>query len=340
MRASNVLSFLVAVALAGLAVFGARDLLLSERQAILATRPAAPVEAVEEKQQNTIVVADEALRFGERVTRDRLREIEWSSDILPTGSFKTVEDMIADDTDEKARFVLQSMEAGEPVLASRITSPGVRAKLSTALTPGMKAMSIRVNDVLGVAGFVLPGDRVDVMLTRRDRNVEGGSYVDVLLQGTKVLAIDQNADKNKENPSVVRTVTFEVNTQEAQKLVLAANVGTLSLALRNIASPDVEAIERVTLVDLGIPDAADDLMEGPSADVLAEQARLAALEDAMEGMSEGLTARFESFQKMMEERAAEPAPEPASRKIPQRIVVSVVRNGQRSEYSVGTKDEE
>ena len=85
----------------------------------------------------------------------------------------------------------------------------------------MKAVSIRVNDVLGVAGFVLPGDRVDIMLTRSDKAV--GTYTDVLLQGVKVLAIDQTADDRADKPSVARTVTFEVSTQEAQKLTLAAN---------------------------------------------------------------------------------------------------------------------
>ncbi|MFC6639822.1 Flp pilus assembly protein CpaB [Sulfitobacter sediminilitoris] len=75
-----------------------------------------------------------------------------------------------------------------------------------------------MNDVLGVAGFVLPGDRVDVLLTRDE-------FVDVLLQGLKVLAIDQIADELKDNPSVVRTVTFEVNTEEAQKLVLGEMLG-------------------------------------------------------------------------------------------------------------------
>jgi pilus assembly protein CpaB len=118
----------------------------------------------------------------------------------------------------------------------------------------MKAISIRVNDVLGVAGFVRPSDRVDVLLTRVVRNQQNNSertYVDVLLQGVKVLAVDQTADERKDEPSVVKTVTFEVTTDEAQRLTLGASIGTLSLALRHIASSDVEQTRPITVADLG-----------------------------------------------------------------------------------------
>ncbi|MGO7388837.1 Flp pilus assembly protein CpaB, partial [Rhizobium ruizarguesonis] len=91
---------------------------------------------------------------------------------------------------------------------------------------------------LGVAGFVRPSDRVDVLLTRVVREPAGNdqTFVDVLLQGVKVLAVDQTADERKDEPSVVKTVTFEVTTDEAQRLTLGSSIGTLSLALRNIAS--------------------------------------------------------------------------------------------------------
>lgn len=345
MRVSTILSFLVAVALAGLAAFGARDLLIAERAELLALNSTQEVQApvVEEAPKITIVVADEPLRFGERLTPDRLREIEWASDVTPAGSFRTIEDMIADETDESARFVVSAMEVGEPVLATKITTPGARAKLSTALTPGMKAMSIPVNDVLGVAGFVLPGDRVDVMLTRSGGNVAGGTFVDVLLQGVKVLAIDQITDEMKDNPSVVRTVTFEVNTLEAQKLVLASNVGTLSLALRNVASSDVEEIQRVTSADLGIPDVADDLVREPTAEELAEQARIAALEETLKGLTEGFAQRFDQVEALISDSNTEVEQTPVQtvqQRVSSRITVGVVRNGQRSEYNVGVTEDE
>ncbi|MDN3720595.1 Flp pilus assembly protein CpaB [Roseibium salinum] len=169
---------------------------------------------------------------------------------LPEGAFQTIEEILGDG--EQARFVKGSIEPGEPVLATKITGFGERATLSSAVTPGMKAVSIGVNDVLGVAGFVLPGDRVDILLTRtQQRSDTAGAYTDVLLQGVKVLAIDQLADDRTNKPSVVRTVTLEVSTNEAQKLVLAQRVGQLSLALRNNASAAFEQIQPVNVADLG-----------------------------------------------------------------------------------------
>jgi pilus assembly protein CpaB len=93
----------------------------------------------------------------------------------------------------------------------------------------MKAVTIRVNDVEGVAGFVLPGDHVDVVLTRQQDKTAAS---DVVLQNVKVLAIDQIADERAEKPSIAKAVTLEVEVTAAQKLALAATVGTLSLALR------------------------------------------------------------------------------------------------------------
>jgi pilus assembly protein CpaB len=112
----------------------------------------------------------------------------------------------------------------------------------------MKALTVRVNDVNGVAGFVLPGERVDVLLTRNVDKDE--SWADVLLQNVKVLAADQSADERSDKPSVVKTVTLEVSTGQAQKLTLASTVGSLSLALRPAGTADVEATRRVSLSDL------------------------------------------------------------------------------------------
>ena len=111
----------------------------------------------------------------------------------------------------------------------------------------MRAVTIRVNDVDGVAGFVLPGDRVDVALTRQaDKN----NTNDVVLQNVKVLAIDQVADERTDKPSIARAVTLEVNATDAQKLALAATVGTLSLMLRRAGEAKAADTRRVTLGDL------------------------------------------------------------------------------------------
>ncbi len=199
-------------------------------------------------QGDTVVVAAVPLKFGDTLTADKLREIPWPAGAVPTGAFKTTKDALAG---EGARQALQMIGANEPVLAAKITGPGQRATLSAVLGVGMKAVSIRVNDVLGVAGFVFPGDRVDILLTRNvhDDGTDK-SFVDVLLQSVKVLAIDQVADESKDSPTVVKAVTVEVNTKDAQKLTLAAGAGQLSLALRQAAANTGESTERITLADL------------------------------------------------------------------------------------------
>jgi len=198
---------------------------------------------------DTVVVAAVPLKFGDMLTDDKLREIAWPAGAVPAGAFKTTKEVLAG---EGAKQALQAIGTNEPVLASKITGPGQRATLSAVLGEGMKAVSIRVNDVLGVAGFVFPGDRVDVLLTRTVRGDDGTdkSFVDVLLQSMKVLAVDQVADESKDSPTVVKSVTLEASTKDAQKLTLAAGAGQLSLALRQAAASKGETTERVTLSDL------------------------------------------------------------------------------------------
>ncbi|RVA30976.1 Flp pilus assembly protein CpaB, partial [Mesorhizobium sp. M7A.F.Ca.US.001.01.1.1] len=215
-------------------------------------------------QGSTVVVAAIPLKFGDALSADTLREVAWPAGAIPAGAFKTTKEALAG---EGTRQALQTISTNEPVLASKITGPGQRATLSAVLGEGMKAVSIRVNDVLGVAGFVFPGDRVDVLLTRTVRGDDGAdkSFVDVLLQSMKVLAIDQVADVSKDSPTVVKSVTLEASTKDAQKLTLAAGAGQLSLALRQAAASKGEMTERVTLSDL--------TGETP-ADVAARQAEL------------------------------------------------------------------
>jgi pilus assembly protein CpaB len=192
----------------------------------------------------TIVVASRPLRFGNDLSKMSLREIAWPADALPVGSFAKVEELLTGDK----RVVLTSIEANEPILSSKITGAGQRATLSAVLKDGMKAVTIRVNDVEGVAGFVLPGDRVDIALTRQID--KGAASTDVVLQSVKVLAIDQLADERADKPSLVKAVTLEVDTPNSQKLALAGTIGTLSLALRKAGDTGSETTRRVTITDL------------------------------------------------------------------------------------------
>src|SRR5262249_32420894 len=156
--------------------------------------------------------------FGAELGWMSRREIRWPEEAVPAGAFSKIADLTANGR----RVVLAPIEANEPILASKITGSGQRATLSAMLQDGMKAVTIRVNDVEGVAGFVLPGDRVDVMLTRQqDKTV---AAADVVLQNVRVLAIDQVADQRTDKPSVAKAVTLEVEVTAAQKLALASTV--------------------------------------------------------------------------------------------------------------------
>jgi pilus assembly protein CpaB len=191
----------------------------------------------------SIVVAGKPLRFGDELSSAALREMPWPDNALPAGAFGKIADLTS-----SKRVVLMPIDTNEAVLASKITGPGQRATLSAMLGDGMKAVTIRVNDVEGVAGFVLPGDRVDILLTRTGE--KNNAVNDVVIQDVRVLAVDQLADQRADKPSVVKAVTIEVDPTEGQKVALAATVGTLSLLLRKAGEATGHDTRRVTTRDL------------------------------------------------------------------------------------------
>jgi pilus assembly protein CpaB len=193
----------------------------------------------------TIVVAKEPLRFGTELTAAMLQEVPWPADAVPSGAFATINDVLSGGR----RVVLAALEVHEPVLALKITGAGQRATLSALVRPGMKAVTIRVNDVEGVGGFVLPGDHVDVVLTRQID--KGSATTEVVLQNTRVLAVDQAADDRAFKAAVAKSVTLEVDTVEAQKVWLASSVGSLSLLLRKAGETAQAKTRKITLNDLG-----------------------------------------------------------------------------------------
>ena len=161
---------------------------------------------------STIVVASKPLRFGNELTAAQLQEVEWPAKSLPVGAFAKISDIL----NGGKRIVLTAIERNEPVLSSKVTGPGQRATLSAMLGEGLKAATVRVNDIDGVGGFVLPGDHVDVTLTRQVDKANAST--EVVLQNVRVLAIDQIADERIDKPAVVKAVTLEVDVIGAQKL--------------------------------------------------------------------------------------------------------------------------
>jgi len=240
-RASTIVMIGFAVVFGLLAVFIAQVWLNNQ-----ASMQARNMEA--NKQQvatRTIVVAKEPLRFGTELSAAMLQEVPWPAESLPSGAFTAIKDILSGGR----RVVLSAIETNEPVLALKITGAGQRATLSALVKPGMKAVTIRVNDVEGVGGFVLPGDHVDVVLTRQIE--KGSATTDVVLQNTRVLAVDQSADERLFKAAVAKSVTLEVNTVDAQKVWLASSVGSLSLLLRKAGETDAVKTRKITLKDLG-----------------------------------------------------------------------------------------
>ena len=239
-RTSTIVMIAFAVVFGLLAVFVAQSWLNRQAELRLKNMETAqkPVPA------RTVVVAAAPLRFGMTLTQQNLREVSWPQEAIPAGTFTSIQQLMAGGK----RVVLASMETNEPLLASKITGPGQRATLSAVIGPGLRAVTIRVNDVEGVAGFVLPGDRVDVLLTRKSEQHAGNT--DVVLQNAKVLAVDQLADDSSDKPAIVKAVTLEVETVSAQKLSLAGSLGTLSLVLRKAGEASLEGTRRVSSGDL------------------------------------------------------------------------------------------
>lgn len=196
-----------------------------------------------------VAVARVPIDFGTQITADKIRLIDWPADSVPAGAFHSVEQLLPMG---KSRVALRPILTDEPILRPKLAGEGGRATISAVLKPEMRAAAVRVNEVAGVAGFVLPGDVVDVLVTRTPTDLTGntGQITDVLLQKVRVIAIDQDANANADKPVIGKTATLEVSQLDAQKLALAQQVGTLSLVLRTVAGEPNPVVETVSVEDL------------------------------------------------------------------------------------------
>jgi pilus assembly protein CpaB len=234
MRTSTVIILAVAISMGGSAAYLTRSWLKDQTSA--AVQPA-----------GTIVVAAESLAYGTAMTPDNVVEIPWFSNTLPEGAFAIKDDLL----NGGRRVVLSPLKRGEPVLRSKITGPGQRASLASLLDEGKRAVTVSVDDVRGVAGFVLPGDFVDIVIIADDGSPKRQSYSDILLEHVKVLAIDQVASEGEGQPTVAKAVTVEVTKEQAQKILLATNIGKLSLILARPVESKPDPNRRVSENDIG-----------------------------------------------------------------------------------------
>ena len=183
---------------------------------------------------NKVVVAARDIPLGSPLTADMLRTVDWPSSSLPDGA-------IREEVQLESRVVKTSLLRGEPILETKLAPVGTKGGLSSLITEGRRAITVKVNEVIGVAGFALPGNHVDVMVNTKDEADKPISKI--VLEQILVLAVAQEANRDETKPKVVSAVTLEVTPQEAERLDLARSIGSLSLALRNQLDRNVAATD-------------------------------------------------------------------------------------------------
>jgi pilus assembly protein CpaB len=225
MNIRTIVTLAVAILLGLIAVLLVRSYLGSARptaatQVAMATKP--------------VVVAAQPIQRGVALQPQLLKVVNYPADAVPADAFPAVAQLTPPAS--PGRLALRSLAANEPILAASISGPGGKLNLSTVIQPGMRAISLRSGDIAGVAGFVLPGDKVDIFLTRVVGSKEAVTTItQVLAQDVLVLGVDQVASQEQDKPIVARAVTIEVTPDQAQKITLAQSVGAISLSLRHVA---------------------------------------------------------------------------------------------------------
>jgi pilus assembly protein CpaB len=199
-------------------------------------------------------VAAQAIDRGSVIEAKQLKVVNYPAEAVPAGAFRNVNDLTG--ASAERRLALRSFAPNEPVLATRVSGPGGRVVLSATLGAGMRAVSLRSNEIAGVAGFVLPGDRVDILLTRTVAGASPTIVTQVLGENVRVLGVDQSDNDEANAPVVARAVTVEVTPNQAQVIALAQSVGTVSLSLRQISDQAPLGRRAITVAQLGFARAA------------------------------------------------------------------------------------
>jgi pilus assembly protein CpaB len=259
MDARKLLLLIMALVMAGVSAVVFRNMFggSGEAEAAPAAAPAAPQPSGPE-----IAVAVRPLPVGTIVGPESFRYQRWPAELVTKGYFVKGESDLAALNGSVVRYPIT---AGEPLTQGAMVKPGDRGFLAAALGPGMRAVTISVSAQSGVAGFVFPGDRVDLMLTQE---VPGGGdgaplkAAETIIRNVRVLAADQRTDKtvDEEGKTVVANtsnVTLEATPKIAEKIAVAQTIGQLSLALRSIADDKAELEERIARGEVKLPADAD-----------------------------------------------------------------------------------
>ena len=242
MRSVFVLVLIVGVALAGGAVMMAKNYIAAYQNELARERQASAqiVPTVD------LYIANRALKYGERLTKEDVRMVKWPQDAIPEGAFTPDAGLFPEDTKDN-RVVLRAMEKDEAILAVKVTNPGEDAGITSQLARGMRAFAIKVDVATGVSGFLRPGDRVDVYWTgavRENGDSSRGDITRLIEAGVQLIAIDQQAGSDLEEAVIARTVTVSASPQQVAALAQAQTTGRLSLSLVGATDDTIaEAIE-------------------------------------------------------------------------------------------------
>ena len=195
-----------------------------------------------------IVVAAVDVSLGQRLSPDMLRLAEWPAESLPQGALQ-------DPLKLSGRVLKNSVLRGEPLSEAKLAPAGTLGGLSALITEGRRAITVRVNDVIGVAGFALPGNYVDIIVSTQqdagDRTYPHSRNISkIVLERILVLAVAQEVGRDETKPRVVNAVTLEVTPAQAENLDLARSVGSLSLVLRNQVDPQPGVTDGATKLTL------------------------------------------------------------------------------------------
>lgn len=224
-----VIALLAAVA----AAWTARSLLTAQ------TRPVAtPVEVKAEAKQDAVLIATRTIRIGEKLDPQALQWVDWPEPAITKAMIKRSTSPEAIDS-LSGSLARQTIYEGEPVIEERLVRPGKGGFMAAVLPEGMQAISIKISTESGAGGFILPGDRVDVLLTRQD----GNRTSETVLSNVRVLAIDQSFRQNEKGEQVAigKTATLELTPEQAKVLATAEALGSITLALRSLADSDEKA---------------------------------------------------------------------------------------------------
>lgn len=242
MRLVFLLVLIAGIGLAGFGVYMASEMFNRDQSELKRLRAV----LADQVELGPVVIASEELRYGQQLTKDHVRLVEWPVGSRPKNVFTSLEDILGPEG-SKPRAITRLIEPGEAILTTKVTNFGQDAGVSSRLSKGMRAFTIRVDVASGVSGFLSPGDSVDILWSGRDN---GGTITRLILENIKLIAIDQTADGDTNRPIIARTVTVEVAPITVASLAQAQATGKLSLSLRGAEDETAAGPIEVDLSDI------------------------------------------------------------------------------------------